>query len=95
MGCRMPQRAKTERLEARITSRQKRLLSDAADLFGETVTQFVLRAAEERANMTLHDDNLFRLAEKDRVALIDALSNPPRPNKALRRGYRIYKEKFG
>jgi uncharacterized protein (DUF1778 family) len=91
----MPQRAKTERLEARITSRQKRLLSDAADLFGETVTQFVLRAAEERANMILHDDNLFRLAEKDRVALIRALSNPPHPNKALRRGYKVYKETFG
>jgi uncharacterized protein (DUF1778 family) len=95
MGCGMPQRAKTERLEARITSRQKRLLSDAADLFGETVTQFVLRAAEERANMILHDDNLFRLAETDRVALIDALSHPPRPNKALRRSYKVYKETFG
>ena len=30
----MPNRAKTERLEARVTPRQKRLLTEAAELFG-------------------------------------------------------------
>ncbi len=90
----MPNPAKTERLEARITARQKRLFAEAADLFGETLSQFVMRAAEARANMAIVEENLSRLTDRDRAALIDALANPPRPNKALRRAYREYRAKF-
>lgn len=90
----MPNPAKTERLEARITARQKRLFAEAADLFGETLSEFVMRAAEARANMAIVEENLSRLTDRDRSALIDALAKPPGPNKALRRAYREYRAKF-
>lgn len=90
----MSNRAKTERLEARVTPRQKRLLAEAAELFGETISEFVLRAAEARANMAIVEENLSRLTDSDRAALIDALTSPPQPNKALRRAYREYRAKF-
>lgn len=90
----MPNRAKTERLEARVTPRQKRLLTEAAELFGETISEFVLRAAEARANMAIVEENLSQLTKRDRAALIDALASPPQPNKALRQAYRKYRAKF-
>lgn len=90
----MPNRVKTERLEARVTPRQKRLLTEAAELFGETISEFVLRAAEARANMAIVEENLSQLTAKDRAALIDALASPPQPNKTLRRAYRKYRAKF-
>ena len=91
----MPNRVKTERLEARITARQKRLLAQAAELFGETISEFVLRAAETRANMAIVEENLSRLTDRDRAALVGALASPPKPNKTLRRAYREYRAKFG
>lgn len=90
----MLNRAKTERLEARVTPRQKRLLTEAAGLFGETISEFVLRAAEARANMAIVEENLSQLTERDRAALIHALASPPQPNKALRQAYRKYRAKF-
>jgi uncharacterized protein (DUF1778 family) len=90
----MPNRAKTERLEARITARQKRLLTEAAELFGETISEFVLRAAEARANTAIVEENLSQLTDRDRAALIDALASPSQPNKALRNAYRKYRAKL-
>lgn len=90
----MALRAKTERLEARVTPRQKRLLAEAAELFGETISEFVLRAAEARANMAIVEENLSRLTDRDRAALIDALASPPQPNKALRKAFRRYRAQF-
>ena len=91
----MPNRVKTERLEARVTARQKRLLAQAAELFGETISEFVLRAAETRANMAIVEENLSRLTDQDRAALVDALGSPPKPNKTLREAYKKYRAKFG
>jgi uncharacterized protein (DUF1778 family) len=90
----MPNRAKTERLEARLTAHQKRLLTEAAELVGETISEFVLRAAEVRANMAIVEENLSRLTDRDRAALIDALTAPPQPNEALQQAYRKYRAKF-
>ena len=90
----MPNRAKTERLEARVTARQKRLLTEAAELLGETISEFVLRAAEARANTAIVEENLSQLTDRDRSALIDALAIPPQPNKALRNAYRKYRAKL-
>ena len=42
-------RFKGERLEARLTASQKELLQKAATLEGTTLTEFVVRSAQEQA----------------------------------------------
>lgn len=45
--------AKTDRLEARLTSEQRRHIEQAAELAGESVSSFVVLAALERAEIVV------------------------------------------
>lgn len=89
-----PRVARSERLEARLTVAQKKQFGDAAELLGESVSQFVLRAAEARAHYTLIDEQMVKLTSADRLAMIDALSSPPKPTKALRAAFARYQDEF-
>ena len=53
--------AKNERLDLRVTSPQKRLLQQAANLKGETVSDFVLSSAMASADEALLDQRVFLL----------------------------------
>ena len=53
--------AKSERLDLRVTSDQKRLLQQAATLKGETVSDFVLSSAMASADEALLDQRVFLL----------------------------------
>ena len=53
--------AKNERLDLRVTSDQKRLLQQAANLKGETVSDFVLSSAMASADEALLDQRVFLL----------------------------------
>ena len=51
--------AKDDRLDLRLTSEQKRLLQHAANLKGETVSDFVVASAMMSADEVLLDQRLF------------------------------------
>jgi uncharacterized protein (DUF1778 family) len=53
--------AKNERLDLRVSSDQKRLLQQAANLKGETVSDFVLSSAMASADEALLDQRVFLL----------------------------------
>jgi uncharacterized protein (DUF1778 family) len=72
-----------ERLEARVTSRQKALLKRAAAIRGRSLTDFVVSAAEEAAERVLRSEFVISLGAEDSAAFAAALLTPPRPNKAL------------
>ena len=56
MAARMRHRSrKEERLEARVTANQKRLIERAAELSGTTVTDFVVVSAQQAAARTIKD----------------------------------------
>lgn len=78
------ERQKLERLEARITSRQKALLWRAAELRGRSLTDFVVSAAEEAAERVLRSEYLITLGTEESTAFAAALLSPPEPNPALR-----------
>jgi len=92
---RRPRVTRDERLEARITAAQKELLAWAADMEGESLTVFVVRAAMRAARRRLRDDELLRLTSRDRNALVNALVAPPTPSRTLRKARREFKERFG
>lgn len=89
-----PHARKQERLEARITPTQKRLIERAAELKGTTVTQFVVASAQQAATDTIQNFEVLRLRDEAREVFVNALLNPPAPNEAARAAARNYMARF-
>lgn len=73
-----------ERLEARVTAKQKRLLRQAANARGVTLTDFVVNSAYEAAMRTLQGRQLLELGRRDQEAFVEAVRRPAAPNRRLR-----------
>lgn len=85
--------AKQERLEARVSRREKRLIERAAQLRGTTVTDFVLSSAQQAARAAIKDFEVLSLRDEAREVFVNALLNPPSPNPAAQAAARRYKER--
>jgi uncharacterized protein (DUF1778 family) len=86
---------KEERLEARVTPAQKRLIERAAALRGTSVTEFVVVSAQEAATRAIRDFEVLRLREDAREVFISTILNPPAPNEAARIAAERYKKDKG
>ena len=86
---------KQERLEARITPDQKRLIERAAELRGTTVTEFVVMSAQHAATETIRDFETLHLRDRAREVFVNAILNPPAPNEAARAAVRRYRRDMG
>ena len=86
---------KEERLEARVTPAQKRLIERAAALRGTSVTEFVVASAQEAARSAIKDFEVLSLREEAREVFINAILNPPAPNEAARLAAERYKKNAG
>ncbi len=86
---------KQERLEARVTRQQKRLIERAAYLRGTSVTDFVVASAQQAATVTIRDSETLGLRDEAREAFVNALLNPPAPNPVARAAARRYKDRRG
>jgi uncharacterized protein (DUF1778 family) len=84
-----------ERLEARLTPDQKRLIERAAELRGSTVTDFVVASAQQAAADTIRDFETLVLRDQARDVFINAVLNPSPPNDAARAAARRYKTEVG
>lgn len=88
-------RARAERLEARVTTEQKRLIERAASLQGRTLTDFVLTSVQDAARRTIEEAHRLELSVRDSEAFVDALLNPDPVNDRLRETVRRYRETTG
>ena len=86
---------KEQRLEARVTPEQKRLIERAATLRGTTVTEFVVASAQEAATHTIRDFEVLHLRDEAREVFVNAVLNPPAPNDAARTAAQRYKRQMG
>lgn len=86
---------KDERLEARVTPDQKRLIERAAELRGSTVTDFVVVSAQQAAADTIRDFETLVLRDQARDVFINAILNPRPPNDAARAAAQRYKTEMG
>lgn len=68
---------KSQRLMARISADQKRLLQRAADIRGQTLTEFVISAAQEAATRAIVDQQVIELSVRDSQAFAEGLLDPP------------------
>jgi uncharacterized protein (DUF1778 family) len=84
--------AATARLEARISKAQKSLIERAAELRGQSVTDFVRDSLQQAAIRTVEEHNVIRLTLDQQQRFVEALLNPPAPNAALRAAAARYKQ---
>jgi uncharacterized protein (DUF1778 family) len=61
---------------ARLPMHMKKVFQRAADIRHQTLTEFVLGSAYDRAMATILDDTVLRLSERDGEAFASALSEP-------------------
>ena len=88
-------RVRAQRLEARVTAEQKRLIERAAALQGRTVTDFVLTSLQDAARRAIEEHREFQLSVRDSEAFVEALLNPKPVNDRLRETIRRYREATG
>lgn len=84
-GRTMPQTASetNRRVSLRIPPEDKALLMRAAALEQTNLTEFMVRASLEAARGTIHRAERLALSERDSLAVLDLLENPPAPNARL------------
>ncbi|OGV42150.1 MAG: hypothetical protein A3F46_07135 [Legionellales bacterium RIFCSPHIGHO2_12_FULL_42_9] len=81
----------TERLETRISSDKKKLLKNAAELSGRTLTDFVVSSAYEAAVRVIQEYQQLHLTAADRDVFIQILLNPPKASNNLLKAVKGYK----
>lgn len=72
-----------DRAQFRPTAEQKELLIRAATLTGQTLSEFMRTAVEERAKRVIAEHERIVLTERARKTFLTALAKPPRPNDRL------------
>ncbi|MCA1805473.1 MAG: DUF1778 domain-containing protein [Xanthomonadaceae bacterium] len=88
-------RARAERLEARVTAEQKRLIEHAATLQACTVTEFMVTTLQEAARRTIEEHHRFELSLRDSQAFVEALLHPGPATDRLRETVRRYRKATG
>jgi len=88
-------RRKRSRLEARISTEEKELIKRAADLQGCSLTEFVVRSAQEAARKAVKEHQMMYLTVRDTEAFAKALLKPPAPSKKIKRAAARYKTRMG
>jgi uncharacterized protein (DUF1778 family) len=81
---------KEARIEARVSPKQKRLFERAAELEGVTLTDFAISSMQRAASSVVEEHTRIELSERNQRAFVEALVNPPEPNKALREAAKAY-----
>jgi uncharacterized protein (DUF1778 family) len=76
--------ALAERLEARVTAEEKKLLQEAAAAKGLTLSAFVTSSAREAALKVLREQHVIELGRRDQRAFVEAMLTPETPNERLR-----------
>jgi uncharacterized protein (DUF1778 family) len=84
-----------ERLEARVPLADKELLQQAAALEGTTLSDFVRRSAHQAAVRAIQEHQSLTLTLRESQAFIEAVTNPPAPNDALRTAAARYQQVMG
>lgn len=81
---------KHDRIELRASQMERERLLEAATFTGMSLSAFLRHAALEKSNDVLRNRDKITLSDKDRDLFLDALENPPKPNKRLKEAFINY-----
>lgn len=82
--------SKDQRLAARISQENKKLLEYAARLKGITLTDFLVSSAYEEAVRTIQQYQTITLSPEESMRFARQLLNPPSPNPYLQQAFMEY-----
>lgn len=86
---------KNARFDTRLPKEQKIYFERAARLGGyRNLTDFVVRAAQEKANEIIAEKEQILASEQDSKVFFDAVMYPTEPNKALSQAAEDFKALF-
>ncbi|MEW5804942.1 MAG: DUF1778 domain-containing protein [bacterium] len=85
---------KNERVTARVPSHVYETLTQAAELSGATLNQFLIQSALEKAQEVIEKEHLIHMSMKSAEAFFDAIENPPPPNDRLIAAMKKYESSF-
>lgn len=89
----MPAPRQTARLNFRLTAEHKQAIEAAAAEMGLSVSDFAISTLTRTARSVLREQEVTRVTERDRQRLLKMLEETSsRPNAALRKALRLYRE---
>src|SRR5438874_290747 len=83
------------RLDFRLSQQHKVLIDQAARLAGQSISDFAVSTLVERARRILQENTVTVLSDRDRDIFLAMLDGDAKPNAALRRAAKRYKERYG
>ncbi len=90
----MALQAKNQRVIAQIPVHVFQTLSQAAELYGVNVQQFMVQSAFEKAQVVIEKERIIQLSSQSAELFFDMIENPPEPNQKLKNAMKNYKESF-
>jgi uncharacterized protein (DUF1778 family) len=84
----------TERVSARIPQQAYERLTEAAQVVGATLNQFLVQSALEKAEKLLEQERVIQMSQDDAKLFFETVENPPPINKKLLKAMTMYQETF-
>ncbi|NMP25828.1 DUF1778 domain-containing protein [Rahnella sp. SAP-1] len=76
---------KKQRIDLRLSNEDKSTIEEAAAISNQTITQFMVASASERAAEVIERHRRLVLNEESWNLIMDAINNPPALNERLKR----------
>ena len=76
---------KKQRIDLRLNEDDKHMIEEAAALTNQSISQFMVSTASERAAEVIDQHRRLLLNEESWNLVMDAIINPPAPNDRLKR----------
>ncbi len=90
----MKEKTKTERLEARTTTKDKQMIARAAEIKGMSTSQFILTVTKAQAMTVISESEHILQTQKDKELFVNALLNAPEPSEELKNAFRDFRKKY-
>ncbi|ELZ5871159.1 DUF1778 domain-containing protein [Salmonella enterica] len=76
---------KKQRIDLRLNEDDKHMIEEAAAMTNQSISQFMVSTASERAAEVIDQHRRLLLNEESWSLVMDAITNPPAPNDRLKR----------
>lgn len=85
---------KESRIDVRVRPEQKELLERAASIKGMSLSAYLLSNSLEKAKVEIEKHQKLVLSDRDRDLFIALMSEPPKPNQALKEAMAKYQQDY-
>lgn len=83
---------KKQRIDLRLNEDDKNMIEEAAAMTNQSISQFMVSTASERAAEVINQHRRLILNEESWDLVMDAISNPPLPDDRLKRSAKRLQE---